>query len=328
MAVYTTITDSDISAHLLQYDIGQLQSFKGIAEGVQNSNYLLSTTKGQFFLTLYEQMVRGEDLPFYIGLMEHLSDSGINCPQPIKMKNGEALSQLCGRPAAIVSFLNGVSVSAPTVEQCRQVGEMLAKMHQATSDFEMKLDNALSQKNWRAFYQRSAERAGEILESLPKTMDDELSFLDANWPKDLTHGVVHADMFPDNVFFLNNQLSGIIDFYFAANDLLAYDVAVCINAWCFDADHVFDINRSQALLQGYQSIRNLSNTEVAALPVLCRGASIRFLVTRIYDWLNVPPGAIVIPHDPLAYLTRLKFHQTITSPQQYGIGLSQENSIE
>ena len=319
LAVYTSITDEDVAAHLLQYDLGKLQSLKGIAEGVQNSNYLLATTKGNYILTLYEHMVEEADLPFYIGLMEHLSQNGINCPQPMKMKNGSALSTLCGRPAAIVSFLNGVSPSNPTPDHCHQLGEMMARMHLAADGFSISLDNALAQSRWRAFYQRSHERAGEISTGLPKAMLDELDYLDKAWPQNLASGVVHADLFPDNVFFLDGKLSGFIDFYFAANDLLAYDVAIAINAWCFENDGAFNMKKSAALLAGYQSVRALDVAEIRALPVLCRGASIRFLVTRIYDWLNVPEGAIVTPHDPLEFLTRLEFHQKITDASEYGI---------
>ncbi len=319
LAVYTTITDRDVSTLLLDYDIGELESLKGIAEGVQNSNYFLSTSKGQYILTLYEQMVEEADLPFYVGLMEHLHDNGINCPQPMKMKNGKALSTLCGRPAAIVSFLKGVSVSEPSQQQCKQLGIMLAQMHLATEHFPMYLENALSQSNWRAFYQRSNGRDKEIDEKLPAVMRAELNFLDDNWPRNLPSGVIHADLFPDNVFFLGEKLSGFIDFYFAANDLLAFDLAICINAWCFSNEGRFDLRKSHALLKGYQSVRALEKEECVALPVLCRGASIRFLVTRIYDWLNVPDGALVIPHDPLVYLNRLQFHQTINNAEQYGL---------
>ncbi len=319
MAVYTAITDQDVSRHLLNYNIGKLQSLKGIAEGVQNSNYFLSTSKGQFFLTLYEQMVEEADLPFYIGLMEHLSRNGINCPQPMKMKNGEALSTLCGRPTAIVSFLNGVSVSAPTESQCSEVGQMLARMHLVTASFPMYLENALSQSRWRKFYQRSGSRVGEIDKELPGIMANELDYLDCNWPENLPSGVIHADLFPDNVLFLDGKLSGFIDFYFAANDLLAFDLAVSINAWCFEKDGRFNLCKSRALVEGYQSVRKLEKEEYEAMPVLCRGASIRFLVTRIYDWLNVPAEALVTPHDPLVYLNRLRFHQAIVSPDEYGL---------
>lgn len=318
MAVYTKITDADVAGHLLQYDIGELQSLKGIAEGVQNSNYLLATTKGQYILTLYEQMVEAADLPFYVGLMEHLSASGINCPQPMKMKNGIALSSLCGRPAAIVSFLNGVSVSAPTVDHCQQLGQMLAQMHLATTSAPISLQNALTQSRWREFYNRSQGRAGEIDRDLPSVMKSELDYLDANWPDGLPTGIIHADLFPDNVFFLGGKISGFIDFYFAANDILAFDIAICINAWCFEVNGSFNRKKSAALLKGYQSVKALQAREINALPVLCRGASVRFLVTRIYDWLNVPPGALVVPHDPLIYLQRLQFHRSVTSASIYG----------
>jgi homoserine kinase type II len=324
LAVYTAITDQDVSGHLLDYDIGELQSLKGIAEGVQNSNYLLSTSKGQYILTLYEQMVEAADLPFYIGLMEHLFKSGINCPQPMKMKNGKALSSLCKRPSAIVSFLNGFSVSEPQEDHCAQLGQMLARMHLSAANFPQSLDNALGQSRWREFYRRSGGRAGEIAEELPAIMDEELTFLDNNWPTRLPGGVIHADLFPDNVFFLGGKLSGFIDFYFAANDLLAFDVAICINAWCFLSDGSFNKRNARALLKGYQSVRRLEKEEVEALPILCRGASIRFLVTRVYDWLNVPAQAIVTPHDPRIYLDRLKFHRNVNHASDYGLIEMQE----
>lgn len=325
MAVYTKISDSDVEAHLLKYDIGKLQSLKGIAEGVQNSNYFLSTTKGQFILTLYEQMVEADDLPFYIGLMEELSANGINCPQPKKMNNGNALSQLCGRPSAIVSFLNGVSVSTPTPDHCRQLGTMLAKMHLAGASSDLYLENALGQSNWREFYMRSHARAAEIDTDLPAAMEAELNYLEEHWPTDLPSGIIHADLFPDNVFFLDGRISGFIDFYFAANDLFAYDLAICLNAWCFEKDGQFNKQKSHALFDGYQSIRLLGRDEISSLPTLSRGASIRFLVTRIFDWLNVPEGALVVPHDPLIFLERLKFHQTITDASEYGLPKSKEN---
>jgi len=317
LAVYTAITDADVSAFLLQYNIGELQSLKGIAEGIQNSNFFLSTTKGQYILTLYEQMVEERDLPFYLGLMQHLSQSGINCPKPIEAKNGEALSRLCTRPAAIVSFLNGVSVSKPQITHVRQVGEILARMHLAADDFSLVLENPLRQIKWRKFYAKSEGRAAEIEKNLPHTIEAELTYLENNWPADLPGGVIHADLFPDNVFFLSERLSGVIDFYFAANDLLAFDLAICINAWCFEKDGKFNRQKSRTLLEAYQSIRKLSTLEIAAMPVLCRGASMRFLLTRLYDWLNVPPGAIVTPHDPLVYFDRLKFHQNIKHAAEY-----------
>ncbi|MCF6320290.1 MAG: homoserine kinase [Rhizobiaceae bacterium] len=317
MAVYTTITDADVCAFLLQYDIGELQSLKGIAEGIQNSNFLLSTSKGLYILTLYEQMVEEKDLPFYLGLMEHLSSSGINCPRPMKMKNGDILSTLCKRPAAIVSFLNGVSVSKPQITHTRQVGKILARMHLAAADFSLALENPLRQANWHEVYAKSQARVMEIDKNLPQTIERELTFLASNWLLDLPNGTIHADLFPDNVFFLDGTLSGVIDFYFAANDLLAFDLAICINAWCFEKDGSFNRQKSHALFEGYQSVRNLSAAEIAAMPVLCRGASMRFLLTRIYDWLNVPPGAMVTPHDPIEYLKRLQFHQTITDADDY-----------
>ncbi|MEZ5871884.1 MAG: homoserine kinase [Nitratireductor sp.] len=319
MAVYTDIRDDELAAHLTHYDIGKLHSFKGIAEGVENSNYMLTTDEGPFILTLYEKRVDPADLPFFLGLMDHLSTAGINCPRPVAMRNGEFLATLAGKPGAIVTFLDGVSVRRPQPAQCRQVGEVLAAMHLAGAGFALTRKNALSLQGWRPLFDRTGARAEEVEPGLAAFIRAELDFLEANWPGDLPAGVIHADLFRDNVFFLQGQLSGVIDFYFACNDLFAYDVAICLNAWCFEPDWSFNVTKARALLEGYQAKRSLSAAEFDALPVLARGSSLRFLLTRLYDWLNVPPGALVIPHDPLEYLAKLRFHQGIIEAGAYGV---------
>ena len=319
MAVYTDIRDDELAAHLARYDIGSLHSFKGIAEGVENSNYMLTTDQGPFILTLYEKRVDPADLPFFLGLMDHLSSAGINCPRPVAMKTGETLATLAGKPAAIVTFLDGVSVRRPQAAQCRQVGEVLADMHLAADGFSIRRRNALSLDGWRPLFERTGERAEEVEAGLADFIRKELDFLEGCWPADLPAGVIHADLFRDNVFFLGGDLSGVIDFYFACNDLLAYDVAICLNAWCFEADWSFNVTKARALLEGYQSRRALSAEEFAALPLLARGSALRFLLTRLYDWLNVPPGALVVPHDPREYLAKLKFHQGIAEASAYGV---------
>lgn len=318
MAVYTHISDEQVAQFLEHYDVGKLQSLKGIAEGVENSNFLLTTTKSQFILTLYEKRVNTRDLPFFISLMEHLAQKDISCPRPIAKNNGEALGKLAGRPAAMISFLNGYSVRVPSIPQCGQCGVALAQLHLAGVDFKTVRKNALSQKHWQPLYERSKSRAKEVDVELGSLLDDELPYLDRLWPENLPAGIIHADLFPDNVFFLEDQLSGIIDFYFAANDLLAYDLAICINAWCFDEDGNFEPKKSEALLEGYQSVRPLKKEEYDALPILCRGSATRFLLTRLYDWLNVPKNALVTPHDPRDYITRLKFHRQVKDPSIYG----------
>jgi homoserine kinase type II len=319
VAVYTELRDDELSALLQRYDVGALHSMKGIAEGVENTNYLIATDAGQFILTLYEKRVVPADLPFFVGLMEHLADRGINCPRPVRMRSGDILASIAGRPCAMVTFLDGVSIRRPQAIHCRQVGAALGAMHVAARDFAVRRTNALALAGWRPLFERSGDRADEIGPGLAGLVRAELDELEARWPGALPAGVVHADLFPDNVFFLKGQLTGLIDFYFACNDMLAYDVAICLNAWCFEADWSFNVTKARALLQGYSTARQMSSAEIAALPVLCRGSALRFLLTRLYDWLNVPPGALVTPHDPREYLAKLRFHQKVRSPGEYGL---------
>lgn len=325
MAVYTEVSDSALIEHLTKYDIGELVSFKGIAEGVENSNYLLTTTKGRYILTLYEARVDANDLPFFLGLMEHLAQKGLSCPLPIVMKNGDTLCTLAQRPSAIISFLDGFSVKRPNTDHCRELGKALAQLHLAGEGFSITRANALAVANWRPLFEKSEKRADEVIVGLGNKIKTELDFLEANWPHDLPKGVIHADMFTDNVFFLQNKFSGIIDFYFACNDLLAYDVAICLNDWCFEPDWSFNITKARALLSGYRSVRAMSEHELEALPILCRGAALRFLLTRLFDWLNVPAGAMVTPKNPSEYIEKLEFHTGVDSVSLYGIDTSKAN---
>lgn len=322
MAVYTQVSDGALIEHLKKYDIGELVSFKGIAEGVENSNYLLTTSKGRYILTLYEARVESADLPFFLGLMEHLAKNGLSCPLPIIMKNGQSLGELEGRPAAIISFLDGFSVKRPTTDHCKELGKALAEMHLAGEGFSIERFNALAVSNWRPLFEKSEGRADEVAVGLGNRIKTELTYLEDNWPHELPKGVIHADMFTDNVFFLQNKFSGIIDFYFACNDLLAYDVAICLNDWCFEPDWSFNITKARALLNGYASVRPMSEAELTALPILCRGAALRFVLTRLYDWLNVPTGALVTPKNPSEYIEKLKFHQGVNNVSLYGIDVN------
>lgn len=319
MAVYTDVTAEELTEFLVPYGIGDLLSYKGIAEGVENSNYLLHTTKGYFFLTLYEKRVAVNDLPFFLGLMAHLATHGITCPQPVVTRSGEALGTLAGRPAAIIDFLEGMWPRRPNVAHCAGVGAALAKMHLAGADFKMSRANALSVKGWRPLFDQAAARADGVQHGLRALLGAELDHLEQHWPGDLPKGVIHADLFPDNVFFLGDKLSGLIDFYFACNDMLAYDVAICLNAWCFEIDHSFNVTKARAFLNAYTRERRLSAAEQDALPLLARGAAMRFLLTRLVDWLNVPPGAMVKPKDPLEYVRKLRFHQGVKSMSDYGV---------
>lgn len=319
MAVYTEVSDEDIIAFLGQYDIGRVMSFKGIAEGVENSNYLLLTDQSPFIVTLYEKRVSIEDLPFFLGLMEHLAGRAVPCPTPILGRDGVALRELCGRPAAVIGFLHGIGPRRIRNEHCAALGAAMAEMHLAADGFALTRPNALSTAGWRPLFDSCRRRADQVFHGLEAIIEDELGSLEAQWPDDLPAGVIHADLFPDNVFFEGDRLSGLIDFYFSCNDLFAYDVAICLNAWCFERDGSFNITKARQLLVCYGRVRPFSEAEIEALPLLARGAALRFLLTRLYDWLNQVDGALVKPKDPLEYLKKLRFHQGVSSPAEYGL---------
>ncbi|MDA5193363.1 homoserine kinase [Govanella unica] len=318
MAVYTEVSADDISAFVAEYGLGAVLTFKGIAEGVENSNYLLQTEGGSFILTLYEKRVKPEDLPYFITLMDHLAARGITCPRPVHDLEGVALKTLCDRPAAMVSFLNGISLKRPSFAHCGELGRALAELHQAAADFTGFRANALSLEGWQDLAAKAAPGADSVAPGLEQTIRDEIAWLEAAWPHDLPSGVIHADLFPDNVFFLGEKLSGIIDFYFACNDALAYDLAICINAWCFEPDGAFNATKARQMVAGYQAVRPMTAQEIAAFPILCRGAALRFLLTRLYDWRNQIDGALVRPHNPIPFLERLRFHQQSLSAATYG----------
>ncbi len=319
MAVYTDVAAEDLARFLAGYDIGELLAYKGIAEGVENSNFLVHTSRGYFILTLYERRVAERDLPFFLGLMEHLASRGITCPQPVKNRAGQTLGRLAGRPAAIVTFLEGLWICRPSAAHCAALGEALARLHLAGADFAMRRDNALSVAGWRQLYAGCGGRVNAVQPDLTTVLAAELDLLEREWPRGLPQGVIHADLFPDNVFFLGDKLSGLIDFYFACTDTLAYDIAICLNAWCFEQDHAYNVTKGRALLASYAKTRPLSAQEWDELPLLARGAALRFLLTRLVDWLDVPPGALVRPKDPIEYLRKLRFHQKVTSARDYGV---------
>lgn len=320
MAVYTDVSDEELKTFIASYDIGTLTSFKGIAEGVENSNYLIHTDQRHYILTLYEKRVRPEDLPYFLGLMEHLAARGISCPLPVRDREGRALKEIAGRPAALISFLDGLSVRRPAIEHCAGLGQALARFHLAGLDFPMNRENDLSLPGWRSLYDDVSASADTVIPGLKDEISRELSHLEEHWLDDLPRGVIHADLFPDNVFFLDDKLSGVIDFYFACNDMLAFDVAVCLNAWCFEADGSFNITKARAMLQAYENERKLTEAELAGLPLLARGAALRFLLTRTYDLLNTDANALVKTKDPNEYLRKLRFHQSVASYRDYGLG--------
>jgi homoserine kinase type II len=319
MAVYTDVSEGELETFLRGYDVGEMLSYKGIAEGSENSNFLLHATTGAYILTLYEKRVEPADLPFFLGLMDHLARKGISCPLPVHRRDGEVIGTLAGRPAALITFLEGAWMRRPKVVHCREVGKALAGLHLAGADFSLHRPNALAFAGWQQLWEGSRERAHEVEPGLAEEVDADFEVLAKAWPKDLPAGVIHADLFPDNVFFLGEELSGLIDFYFACNDLYAYDLATCVNAWCFEKDNAFNLTKGTALLAGYQSVRPLLDAEKAALPVLARGSALRFMLTRLYDWLTIPDGAMVQKRDPHEYIRRLRFHRKVTSPGEYGL---------
>jgi homoserine kinase type II len=318
MAVYTEVGSEDLAAFLAGYDVGELLAYKGIAEGVENSNYLVHTTRGDFILTLYEKRVAEKDVPFFLALMQHLAARGITCPQPVEDRNGGTLAKLAGRPAALISFLNGMSIRRPSPSHCAEVGAALARLHRAGADFASRRANDLSVAGWRRLYAKVASRCDELRPGLSAELARELAYLESVWPENLPQGVIHADLFPDNVFFLGDKLSGLIDFYFACTDALAYDLAICLNAWCFEADQSYNVTKGRGLLQAYAAVRPLSAPEREALPLLARGAATRFLLTRLYDWFDERPAALVKRKDPMEYFRKLRFHQAVTSARDYG----------
>jgi homoserine kinase type II len=319
LAVYTEVSDEELAAFLAGYEIGRALSCKGIAEGVENTNYFLQTEAGTYILTLYEKRVREADLPFFLALMDHLAARGLTCPQPVYNGKGEALGRLAGRPAVIVTFLTGVSVRRPQPRHCQALGAALARLHEAGRDFPMERRNALSLESWPALFASAEREADRVTPGLAERTRRELQHLADTWPRDLPTGVIHADLFTDNVFFLGEEVSGLIDFYFACTDALAYDLAVCLNAWCFEPDGSFNLTKGRAMIAGYERVRQLSEDEIAALPTLCRGSALRFMLTRLVDWLNVPPGALVRPKDPLEYDRKLAFHRHVLSAAEYGL---------
>ncbi len=319
MAVYTEVSDAELEGFVAEYDIGAVVSCKGIAEGVENTNYLLQTETGNFILTLYERRVDPAELPFFIGLMEHLAKRGLRCPTPLHGRDGQSLRQLCGRPAAIISFLQGLWPRQVTAKHCAALGRAMAEMHLKGLDFSQSRANTLSVAAWRPLFEQTRARADEVKPGLADTLGRQLDALEAGWPRQLPSGIIHADLFPDNVFFKGDQVSGLIDFYFACTDFLAYDIAICLNAWCFEPDGSFNVTKARLMLINYQQVRPLAEGEFAALPMLARGAAMRFLLTRLYDWLNTPAGAFVKRKDPLEYDRKLRFHATVDSPAAYGL---------
>ena len=324
MAVYTEIDGDTLAQFAAQYPLAQIEELKGITAGVQNSNFLLATADAKYILTVYESSANGvaaDDLPFFLGLMLHLSAQGLSCPVPLARKDGGLISTVKDKPAALVSFLEGRSVKTPRPEHCRALGAAMAQMHLAGDGFELHRPNNHGLTNWQTLFERCRSRADEVSPDLTRAMERELIRLKENWPDNLPAGIIHADLFPDNVFFMQGAVSGLIDFYFACNDFYAYDLAIALNAWCFEADATFNVTKARALLSGYQNVRPLAPEEIDAVPILGAGAAMRFLTTRLFDWLNQVDGAQVEPKNPNDFLRRLRFHRSATRPADYGLTL-------
>lgn len=321
MAVYTEVSDEALTAFLGDYAIGGLVAFRGIAEGVENSNFSLRTTQGDFILTLYEKRVDPADLPWFLGLMQHLAATGIACPRPVAARDGEALRRLAGKAAAITTFLPGIWPRRVRPEHCAPLGAALAALHRAGEGYAPTRANGLGPGAWGPLLERcdTTRAAGQAMAVAAAALRAALRPILGAWPEALPTGHIHADLFPDNVFFLEGRVSGLIDFYFAATDFYAYDLAVCLNAWCFESDGSYNVTKSRTLIHAYDAVRPLLPAERAALPVLAAGAALRFAATRLYDWINTPEGALVTRKDPVEYLRRLRFHQAATREAAYGL---------
>ncbi|HEY8616696.1 homoserine kinase [Phenylobacterium sp.] len=310
MAVYTDITDEELAKLLADFDLGEALSLKGVAEGIENSNFLLETQAGRFILTIYEKRVKADELPFFLELLKWLAEHGYRSATPVGDRQGRLLKTVRGKPAAIVTFLQGMSVRRPSVAHCREAGRGLAELHLAQQGFPMRRENDLGQAAWAPMFEGLRGQADELKPGLAAVIEADLARLAQRWPHGLPEGVIHADFFPDNVFFTGGAFAGAIDFYFACNDALAYDIAVALNAWCFEADGSFNITAARAMVAGYEAVRPLADAERAALPVLAHGAAMRFFLTRLADWKATPAGALVKPKDPLEYERKLAVHRS------------------
>ena len=320
MAVYTKLSKEQLVNFFKKYDLGKLLNFNEITDGIENTNYFIKTEKGKFILTFYEKRVDEKDLPFFIGLMKNLFNENFPSPEPIINKNGNYISEVLGKKAAVVSFLEGKAKKILNPMDCYNVGIGTAKMHMITKNLPGKRINKLSINSWKNIYNRVKNDCSKIHPSLGDVIEKNLIEIEKNWPKNLPSGIIHADLFPDNIFFKNNELSGIIDFYFSCNDFYAFEIAVCLNALCFEGEKEnlsFNVTKAKKFIDGYSSIRNLNEDEKNSLKILCQGAAIRFLLTRVFDYLNLIEGALVKIKDPVEYLKRLEFHNSVQNYQDY-----------
>jgi homoserine kinase type II len=319
MAVYTKLEHQEVRQFLEQYNINNFKDYKGITEGVENTNYLIKTSEQDYILTIYEKRVDENDLPFFIKLLSYLSENKFPCPKPIANKNNEKINRIKNKKAALVTFLNGQSKNKITSEECFEIGKITAQLHEITKKFNINRKNNLSIENWNSIFEKTIKQKIDLDESIIKKTKNYLNFLKEKWPKNLPEGIIHADLFPDNIFFTNNKVSGIIDFYFACNDFFAYEIAICINSLCFDNNSTFNMTKAKNLIDGYTSIRTLSEDEKKYLPILSMGAAMRFFLTRLYDFYHTDNKADVKIKDPFEYLKKIEFHSTIKNFNEYFI---------
>ena len=320
MAVYTKLSDKNLNEFFLKYNLGKILSYKGIKEGIENTNYFVETNKGKFILTVYEKRVEEKDLPFFMGLMRNLFDSNFPSPEPVINKNGNYISDISGKKAAVVSFLEGSVKKNLNAENCNEIGIKTAKLHLITKKLSLKRENKLSVNSWRKIYTKVQKDCSKIHPDLSNIVEKNLDEIENKWPKNIPSGIIHADLFPDNLFFKNNKLSGIIDFYFSCYDFYAFEIAICLNALCFEGKREnlsFNVTKAKKFIDGYSSIRKLSEIEKQSLKILCQGAAMRFLLTRVFDYLNLTEGALVKIKDPIEYLKRLEFHNSVKNHQDY-----------
>jgi len=319
MAVYTQVSQQDLDNFLKNYEIGSLENFNGISAGVENTNYKIRTNKGFYILTLYEKRVDKKDIPFFLELMFYLSNEKIQCPLPIKNRNGKLFDELNSRPASILTFLEGSSTETIYPKQVNTLGKILAKIHILGKQLKIKRKNPLSLENIESLITMSKKNSDNIRNDLSKEIDSEYYRVRSNWPDNLPKGIIHADLFPDNVLFIGNEISGVIDFCFSCNDFLSYDLATCLNAWCFDKEGILDLNLSSELINGYQSLRKLEENEINSFHIICSGSALRFLMTRINDWKDQQGGVVVVPKDPMDFVKILDFHKNVKDAKEYGL---------
>jgi homoserine kinase type II len=319
MAVYTKLEHQEVRQFLEQYNINNFKDYKGITEGVENTNYFINTLEQDYILTIYEKRVDENDLPFFINLLSNLSENKFPCPKPIANKNNQKINKIKNKNAALVTFLSGQSKNKITSEECFEIGKITAQLHEITKKFNVSRKNNLSIESWQNIFEKTIKQKIDLDETIIKKTNNYLNFLKDNWPKNLPQGIIHADLFPDNIFFTNNKVSGIIDFYFACNDFFAYEIAICINSICFDNNSTFNMTKAKNLIDGYSSVRTLSEDEKKYLPILSMGAAMRFFLTRLYDFYHTDNKADVKIKDPFEYLKKIEFHSTIKNFNEYFI---------